>query len=106
VRGALVWCGLPDPFLTQQRAQRDMNEPENEAHDFWIGIIEASDGSTEQIVQLANERNAAKVLGAREQLTAFYLRSFLGRFVDRPRGGKRIRRDQTSFYVEEVNSAS
>src|SRR5262249_24387762 len=36
VRGALVWAGCEDPYLTQQRTAADANEPENEAHDFWI----------------------------------------------------------------------
>ncbi len=108
VRGALVWAGCADPFLTQQRANLDLNEPENEAHDFWISVVEACDGLSGSIVTLANQRDARAVLGSREELTAFALKRFLGRFVDRPRAGKRIRRDrdqrrnQTRYIVEAI----
>ncbi len=106
VRGALVWTGLADPFLTQQRAARELNEPENDAHDFWIGVVESSDGMTASITTLANARDAQSILGAREAITPLHLRRFLGRFVDKPRAGKRIRREQeggvTRYHVETV----
>ncbi len=108
VRGAIVWAGLADPFLTQRRATQDLNEPENDAHDFWLGVVEESDGLSSSIVASAARKDAQTVLGLREQITAFGLRKFIGRFVDKPRAGKRIRRDvdtrrnQTRYYVEAI----
>ncbi len=106
VRAAIVWTGLPDPFLTQQRAARELSEPENDAHDFWISVVSASDGAVASITTLANQRDAQGVLGAREPITPLHLRRFLGRFIDKPRGDRRIRREQdkgsTRYYVEAV----
>jgi hypothetical protein len=106
VRGALVWAGCDDPFLTQQRAAAELNEPENDAHDFWMQMIAASDGTPANIVLLANQRGAREVLGNREDITALYLRRFLGRFIDKPRGGRRIVRERstagTIYAVEPV----
>jgi hypothetical protein len=102
VRGALVWTGLPDPFLTQQRTARNANEPENDAHDFWISIINDSDGSPADIVFKANEKDVHTVLGMREHLTPLYLRRFVSRFVDKPRQGKRIRREGNRYHVEHI----
>lgn len=106
VRGAIVWAGLADPFLTQQRASEELNEPENQAHDFWLEIVAASDGSAAEIVKLANARDAQGVLGLRESLSQHHLKRFLGRFVDKPRAGQRIRRvradDVTRYEVEEI----
>lgn len=86
VRGALVWAGCVDPFDTQKRAQAELNEPEHDAHDFWIGVIAETDGTPQAIVMLANQRGAAEVLGLRESLTMHRLRTFVQRFVDKPRG--------------------
>jgi hypothetical protein len=109
VRAALVWTGEADPFLTQRRAAATMNETENEAHDFWIGVIENVAGeSSMSIVTLANQRDARSVLGLREDITTYTLRRFVSRFVDKPRGGKRIRRDvdqkthTPTYYVETI----
>lgn len=108
VRGSLVWTGLPDPFLTQRRATVELNEGETDAHDFWIARVEESDGSPGSIVALANAKDAREILGTREEITVFHLRRFLGRFVDKPRLGKRIRRDrdaakgQTTYYIERI----
>ncbi len=110
VRGALVWAGCADPFETQRRAALDPNEPENEAHDFWIDIVEQSaDGTTGAIVIEAARRDAQTVLGMREPMTPYSLKKFIGRFIDKPRAGKRIRRDvdrrrnQTRYIVEEIS---
>jgi hypothetical protein len=107
VRGALVWIGMEDPFLTQQRASADLNEPENDAHDFWLGVVGTSDGLPASIVTLANSRGAKEALGAREDITVLHLRKFIGRFVDKPRAGKRIRKHrdgegQTTYSVETI----
>lgn len=102
IRGALVWAGLPDPFKTQQRASSELNEPENDAHDFWISVVKDSDGTPGSIVVLANQRDAQGVLGTREPMSAVYLRRFIGRFVDKPRAGKRIRRSGAAYRVEAI----
>lgn len=102
VRGALVWAGLPDPFETQQRVSADVNEPENEAHDFWISIIETTNGTTAAVADLANQRGAREILGLRNDITPFLLRRFVNHFVDRPRLGKRIRRTGTTYHVEAI----
>lgn len=109
VRNAIVWAGEADPFLTQRRAAAEFNEPDNEAHDFWINVLEACpDGHAGSIVGVANQRDAAAVLGLRDQVTSFTLKKFVNRFVDRVRRGKRIRRDpsdrnnQARYYVETV----
>jgi hypothetical protein len=105
VRGALVWAGAADPFLTQQRASAELTEPENDAHDFWIGVISETDGLPASVVALANSRGAREVLGSREDLTTLYLRRFVNRFVDKPRSGKRIRRlhDPLRYVVEAIS---
>lgn len=102
VRGALVWAGCEDPYTTQARAQAELNEGEHEAHDWWIGTVETSDGTPAGIVLQANQRGAVEVLGLREQLTVHRLRSFLGRFVDKVRGGRRIRKRRTGSSVKYV----
>lgn len=108
VRGALVWTGLADPFETQRRASMDLNEPENQAHDFWIEVVEHSDGLAASIVKMANQMDAQTVLGARDSITAFTLKKFIGKFVDKPRAGRRIRREidgkrnQTLYHVEMI----
>jgi len=104
VRGALVWAGLTDPFVTQQRAALQLHEPENEAHDFWLSILESTDGTVPSVVAAANSRGASEVLGVRDSITPFTLKKFLRRFVDKPRAGKRIRRSGSRFYVEAVNA--
>ena len=93
VRDALVWAGCVDPFETQRRASAKFNQPENDAHDFWLDIIASTDGSPAAIAGAANNRDAQTVLGLRESLTPHKLKTFVGRFVDRPRGGRRIRED-------------
>jgi hypothetical protein len=69
-------------------------------------MIAASDGTPANIVLLANQRGAREVLGNREDITALYLRRFLGRFIDKPRGGRRIVRERstagTIYAVEPV----
>jgi hypothetical protein len=90
VRGALVWAGCADPFLTQQRAARELHAPDNETHDFWISIVESCDGTKAKIAAQANQLGVDEVLGNRESLTAFTVRRFLGRFVDKPRQGRKI----------------
>lgn len=110
VRGALVWAGCADPFLTQRRATLTLNDSENEAHDFWISVVEATspDGSPGSIATMANQRNARGVLGVLTEINTYTLRGLIQRFIDRPRGGKRIRRDmdqrqqQTSYRVEHI----
>jgi len=102
--GALVWAGLTDPFVTQQRAALELHEPENEAHDFWLNILESTDGTAPSVVAAANSRGASDVLGVRDSITPFTLKKFLRRFVDKPRAGKRIRRSGSRFYVEAVNA--
>lgn len=108
VRGALVWAGLADPFLTQRRAADQLGETEHEAHDFWMSVVPDSDGTATGIASLANQRDAMSVLGARESITSYTLRRFLGRFVDKPRGGRRIVREldpirgQTSYRVVRI----
>jgi hypothetical protein len=111
VRQAIVWTGLPDPYLTQRRAQATMNDAERDAHDFWIGTVEAAvDGSPASIAVLADQRDARGILGTREQFTAFTLHKWIHRFVDRPRGNKRIRRtfdekrQSTSYFVERIDT--
>jgi hypothetical protein len=102
VRGALVWAGCADPFLTQQRANRDTGEPDNEVHDFWIGVVGDSDGTPNGICTTANQRDAMSVLGAREPLNPHNLRRFLNRFVDKPRGGRRIVKAGPGYRVASV----
>lgn len=107
VRGALVWAGLEDPFRTQARASAELSEPDNEAHDFWLDVVSGSDGTPGSIVLLANQRQARQTLGTRDELTAHGLRRFLGRFVDKPRAGRRIRRARneqgvTKYVVERL----
>lgn len=104
VRGALVWCGLSDPFVTQQRAAAELYEPENEAHDFWIHAIEGTDGLPATIAAQANTRNPSEVLGVREQITPYTLRKFVRRFIDKPRSGKRIRREGSRYHVERISA--
>ena len=110
VRAALVWCGLSDPHKTQQRASEELNEPDNEAHDFWLSVVEGCDGTPSSVVAAANAADAQAVLGARGQITSFTLRNFIGRFIDRPRAGRRIRRDRgmngaVGYLVEKLSPA-
>lgn len=102
IRQALVWVGLPDPFLTQQRCAAELNEPENEAHDFWLAVVDESDGTPAGIVLGANARAANEVLGLRESVTTFTLKKLIRRFVDRPRKGRRLRRDGARFRVDLI----
>lgn len=94
VREALVWAGCADPFDTQRDLAANANEPEIEAHDFWIDVIAGTSGYADEIALEANRRDAQTVLGARNAITAFSLRGFVARFIDKPRGGKRIRKDR------------
>jgi hypothetical protein len=107
VRAAIVWTGLPDPFITQRRASIELNETDGEQHDFWLSVIEDSDGFAGSIVALANSRKADEVLGIRDAINSHNLRKFVARFVDKPRAGKRIRREtagrnQARYFVEVI----
>lgn len=107
VRNALVWAGCADPFQTQKRAASELNEPENDAHDFWLSVVEASDGSPKGVTDTANKADALTVLGLRESVQAVFLKRFLGRFVDKPRAGRRIRKGtdasgRTLYRVETI----
>lgn len=104
VRGALVWAGCVDPFATQRKAADELNEPDHEAHDFWIGVIAGADGTAANICAIANTSNASDVLGVREQITPFTLRRFTRRFVDKPRAGRRIVREGGRLTVEPVSA--
>jgi hypothetical protein len=106
VRNAIVWAGAPDPFLTQQRAFKDMNEPENDTHDFWLSVVADSDGKASSIVAAANARGAVELLGLRDPLTTRRLRNFLTKFIDKPRQGRRIRRNGPTYTVEVIPSSS
>lgn len=106
VRGALVWAGCADPYLTQARVADFSNDTENDAHDFWISVIEASDGTAHTISDLANARDVRTALGTREAMTPLYVKKFLNRFIDKPRSSKRIRKakrgDQMVYRVEVI----
>lgn len=107
VRGALVWAGCVDPFATQARASRELHEPENTAHDFWIDVVaRCPTGTPEAVAATANTRvpSAQEVLGAREQFTAHSLPKFIGKFIDRPRQRRRIRRhsDPLRYSIEAI----
>lgn len=106
IREALVWAGCDDPFLTQKRAAADLHEQEHEAHDFWIAVVEATDGTPRAICLKADQMGAGEILGVRDSLTPHALRRFISRFVDKPRLGKRIRRvrdtNGTRYVVEAV----
>lgn len=106
VRGALVWVGLADPWLTNRRQALDSSEPENEQHDFWLHVIDRTDGLVPSIVTAANQSDARTVLNLRDEVTAHGLRKLIARFVDKPRSGRRIRRDRdpVRFYVEKITS--
>jgi len=92
VREAIVWAGCVDPFETQRAIALNANEPEIEAHEFWIDVIAATSGYADEIALTANQRSAQEVLGARDGITAHSLRRFVARFIDKPRGGRRIRK--------------
>jgi hypothetical protein len=102
VREALVWTGAPDPFLTQQRATSELNEPENEAHDFWLSVVAKTDGTPAAVAAMANQDDARTVLGLRDELTPMRLKQFVGRFVDRPRSGQRLRKVAGRYRVEPI----
>lgn len=102
VRGALVWAGCADPYETQRRAQAELTEPEHEAHDFWLEVVGASDGTAAGVVLVANQRDARGTLGLRDEVTAHSLRRLIARFVDRPRLGRRIRRQEGVYRVERI----
>lgn len=108
VRGALVWAGCADPFLTQRRAADDLNEPDNNAHDFWISVVEESDGMPASIAGIANRRQAQEVLSLRELISPYNLMKLVRRFIDKPRAGQRIRKDRdqrrgsTRLIVERI----
>lgn len=102
IRAPLVWLGLVDPHETHLRAARSASEPDNDAHDLWLSVIDGSDGSPASIVAGANAARAGEVLGVRDSITPYSLRKFVARFVDRPRSGRRIRRDGVRYYVERV----
>lgn len=96
VRGALVWAGCADPYETQRRATLELHDTDHDTHDWWMGVIQSSDGTPGSICLTANQRDAQGHLGAREQLAPIHLKRFIGRFVDKPRGGRAIRRRRDS----------
>jgi len=106
IRAALVWAGLPDPFLTQARAAQAWDEPDLEAHDFWCSVIRDSDGSPTSIALLANQRGAQGVLGIRESVTPYTLRRFVHRFVGRPRLGQRIAKAGGKYVLIGVSATA
>lgn len=105
VRGALVWAGAVDPMVTQKRAAAQLLEPDNEVHDFWLAVIDGSEGTATDVAARANQRDACSVLGIRDPVTAHSLRKFVNRFVDKPRTGLRIRRDGHVYRVEKIRAA-
>lgn len=106
VRGALVWAGAADPFETQRRISKFAYSGDTEVHEFWLRVVDESNGTPAEIAQLANRSHGGEVLGTRDELTAHGLDRFLLRFVDKPLGGKKIRRDRdeaarvTKYWVE------
>lgn len=102
VRSAIVWAGASDPFETQARASLELNETEHDAHDFWLTVIDESDGSVPSIVQVAQRRDAQAVLGLHNGVTAFGLKALVRRFVDAPRSGKRICKSAGTYRIERI----
>jgi putative DNA primase/helicase len=102
IREALVWTGAADPFITQQRATSELNEPENDAHDFWLSVVAKTDGTPAAVAAMANQDDARTVLGLRDELTPMRLKQFVGRFVDRPRSGQRLRKVAGRYRVEPI----
>lgn len=106
VRGALVWAGAADPFETQRRASSELNDSENESHDFWLTVIEKADGTVPSIVVEANRQDAMNVLNLRDPPSNYNLKKLIGRFVDKPRSGRRIRKTRsetaTSYTIETL----
>jgi hypothetical protein len=108
VRAAIVWLGMVDPYLTQRRATAEFNETDNIAHDFWLGVIDgAADGFAKTIADAANQLQASDVLGLRTQINPHGVRGLVARFVDKPRDGRRIRREldgrnQQRYFVERI----
>lgn len=109
-RGARVGRAA-DPHQTQKRAAAQSNESETEAHDFWLEVVETSEGGTPaSVASVANARDAASIIGARNQTTPFNLRTFIQKFIDRPRSAKRLRRENNggsvTYYVEALAVAA
>ncbi|AGC43278.1 Bifunctional DNA Primase/polymerase [Myxococcus stipitatus DSM 14675] len=108
VRGALVWAGCADPYETQRRATLELHDTDHDTHDWWMGVIQSSDGTPGSICLTANQRDAQGHLGAREQLAPIHLKRFISRFVDKPRAGRAIRRRRdtgrgiTTYAVEAL----
>jgi hypothetical protein len=102
VRNALVWAGMADPFETQRRASAELNEPDEQAHDFWLSVVADSDGTPANIAVIANSLDAQGTLNLRDHVTPHFLRKLVTRFIDKPRGGKRLRRQGGSYFVEVI----
>ena len=91
-----------DPYETQRRLNDDTDDVENMLHDFWLALVSDSDGSPQNMALLAGQRQAQEVLGLREPLTAFNLRRFVARWLEKPRLGRKIIRDGTRYRVTPV----
>ncbi len=103
VRGALVWAGCADPFETQARAAAVLNEPENDAHDFWLEVVgTCSDGTAASVCATANMKDAQTRLAIRDSITPRGLRKFLGPYVDKPRLRRRIRYADQRYTIEGI----
>lgn len=110
VRNALVWAGCADPYLTQERAVRELGESETVAHDFWLSVLSAAPETSADLAAKANVAKASDVLGLRHEVTAFTLRTLVQRFVDKPRRGQRISREvndsqQVTYRITSVSQS-
>lgn len=102
VRGALVWTGCADPYLTQKRASDEFLESDNEAHDFWIDVISGCDGTTAAVAASAEQKDGRSILGLRTEITAHHVKKLIARFVDKPRRGAWIQRTGGRYVVLPV----
>lgn len=102
VRNALVWAGCADPFATQARASAQLDEPENDAHDFWLSVVGSCDGLAATVSSTANMKDAQTRLGLRETITPRNLRKFLGQYIDKPRLRRRIRYADLHYRIEAI----
>jgi hypothetical protein len=102
VRGALVWCGLADPYEGQKDFRESQDVGEEEASDVISAIYEATKGApftVSELVDMATDSttDAAKrgelgdaltsICGGRRSLTAKPIASFMKSIRGRPIGG-------------------